>query len=105
MAVYNAYHMPYIVMCAILMPITLLAVTLRFVSRSNRQQKFALEDWFAVVALLFFFGFCSAGLWSTNYTSFLEPKASADSFSQLASMVAVIAHTIYRILSWSSISK
>jgi hypothetical protein len=89
------------------MPITLLAVILRFVSRSNRQQKFqiALEDWFAVVALLFFFGFCGAGLWSTNYTSFLEPKASADSFSQLASMVAVIAHTIYHILSWSSISK
>jgi len=73
MTAYNAYHSDYTLMAAFGIPIGTLAVLLRFIARARIHQKYGYEDWFAVLSLVFFLGFCGCLIWGGNNGSGYSP--------------------------------
>lgn len=63
MTLYNAHSRDYTLMASFGIPIATIAVLLRFIARARVHQKYGPEDWFAVVSLVFFIGFCGCLIW------------------------------------------
>jgi hypothetical protein len=85
MTAYNAHARGDNIFCSIAIPIAILAVILRFFARARSHQKYGFEDWFAVVTLLLFLGYCALLLYG------IDPSSTVDN----------VAYSAFRRESWS----
>ena len=60
---YHAYDGPLVTFLSIMIVLPTIAIGLRLLARGKSNAKYALDDWLAVVALIFFYAFQASLLW------------------------------------------